>query len=99
MLRPTVLLLDEPSAGIAHTEIPQLAALLRHMREDWGITLVVVDHDMALLRSVCDRFVAMELGEIIAEGTAEEVESDARVAESFLGGNVAAVERSGTHVG
>jgi ABC-type branched-subunit amino acid transport system ATPase component/ABC-type branched-subunit amino acid transport system permease subunit len=98
MLRPQVLLLDEPSAGIAHGEIPQLAALLRHMREDWGITLVIVDHDMNLLRSVCDRFVAMELGAIIAEGTAAEVESDPRVAEAFLGGNAAALDRSPTQV-
>jgi ABC-type branched-subunit amino acid transport system ATPase component/ABC-type branched-subunit amino acid transport system permease subunit len=94
VVQPRVLLLDEPSAGIAHAEIPRLAELLRTMRDEWGLTLVVVDHDMNLLGSVCDRFVAMELGQVIAEGTAEEVHSDERVIESFLGGSIAAIERS-----
>jgi ABC-type branched-subunit amino acid transport system ATPase component len=97
-LAPQILLLDEPSAGIAHTEIPGLVALLSQMRESLGLTLVVIDHDMNLLRGVADRFVAMELGQVIARGTADEVAADPRVIEAFLGGNTAAVERSSTAV-
>ncbi len=95
---PQMMLLDEPSAGIAHSEIPALARMLRRMRESFGITLVVIDHDMNLLRAVCDRFVAMELGEVIAVGTADEVTANERVVEAFLGTNVAAVERSAAAV-
>jgi ABC-type branched-subunit amino acid transport system ATPase component len=99
-LAPRVLLLDEPSAGIAHTEIPALAQWITQMRKDLGVTVVVIDHDMNLLRAVADRFVAMELGQVIASGTADEVASDPRVIEAFLGTSSAAVERSsGSAVG
>ena len=94
-LAPRVALLDEPSAGISHHEIPALAALIQSMRSALGITLVVIDHDMTLLRTCCDRFVALELGVVTATGSAEEVLTDARVVASFLGDNAAAVDRSG----
>jgi ABC-type branched-subunit amino acid transport system ATPase component len=100
VLGPKVLLLDEPSAGIAHSEIPALARWLSDMRGELGVTLVVVDHDMNLLRAVADRFVAMELGQVIATGSADEVAADPRVIEAFLGTSTAAVERSsGSAVG
>jgi ABC-type branched-subunit amino acid transport system ATPase component/ABC-type branched-subunit amino acid transport system permease subunit len=92
-LQPRVLLLDEPSAGIAHAEIPGLARLLRTVHAQ-GVTLVVVDHDMTLLRAVCDRFIALDLGSILATGTADEVQADPQVVEAFLGPELAAVERS-----
>ena len=92
-LRPRVLLLDEPSAGIAHSEIPALANLLRTVHAD-GVTLVVIDHDMNLLRATCDRFVALDQGSVLATGTADEVQSDPAVMEAFLGPDMVAVERS-----
>ena len=58
------------------------------------MTVLVVDHDMNLLRSVCDEFVAMDLGQVIARGTADEVAANPKVIEAFLGTSVAAVERS-----
>jgi ABC-type branched-subunit amino acid transport system ATPase component/ABC-type branched-subunit amino acid transport system permease subunit len=94
-LAPRVALLDEPSAGISHHEIPALAALIQSMRTELGITLVVIDHDMTLLRTCCERFVALELGEVVATGAADEVLTDARVVAAFLGTNAAAVDRSG----
>jgi ABC-type branched-subunit amino acid transport system ATPase component len=95
VLAPRVALLDEPSAGISHSEIPALAALIRSMRARLGVTLVVIDHDMTLLRTCCDRFVALELGQVTATGSADEVLTDARVVAAFLGDNAAAVNRSG----
>ncbi len=92
-MAPRVLLLDEPSAGIAHAEIPALASLLRSVHAA-GVTLVVIDHDMNLLRAVCDRFVALNLGEVLAEGTADEVQSSPAVVEAFLGTEAAAIERT-----
>jgi branched-chain amino acid transport system ATP-binding protein len=93
-LSPELILLDEPSAGIAHSEIPALAKWIRALSEDLHMTVLVVDHDMNLLRSVCDEFVAMHLGQVIARGTADEVAADPKVIEAFLGTRVAAVERS-----
>ena len=93
-LTPELILLDEPSAGIAHSEIPALAKWIRALREDLHMTVLVVDHDMNLLRSVCDEFVAMDLGQVIARGTADEVAANPKVIEAFLGTSVAAVERS-----
>lgn len=95
MLAPRVLLLDEPSAGVAHHEIASLATLLRRVHRDLGVTLVVIDHDMTLLRAVCDRFVALELGRVIATGTADEVQRDPAVVEAFLGSTEQVAERSG----
>jgi ABC-type branched-subunit amino acid transport system ATPase component len=85
VLSPRILLLDEPSAGVAHQEIQALGALLRQVNTELGVTLVVIDHDMTLLRSVCSRFVALDLGEVIAAGTADEVQAHPRVIDAFLG--------------
>jgi ABC-type branched-subunit amino acid transport system ATPase component/ABC-type branched-subunit amino acid transport system permease subunit len=93
VLSPRLLLLDEPSAGVAHQEIHALGALLRQVNTELGVTLVVIDHDMTLLRSVCSRFVALDLGEVIATGTADEVQAHPRVIEAFLG-TTGAAERS-----
>ena len=70
---PSVLLLDEPSSGIAQRETEALGPLLLKLRDDTGCALLVIEHDMPLLSSVCDRLVALELGRVIAEGTADQL--------------------------
>ncbi len=93
---PRVLLLDEPSAGVAQRETEALGPLLVKVRDVTGAAVVVVEHDMALLRSICDRLIAFDLGAKIAEGAPAEVLASAAVMSAYLGNNRAAVERSGT---
>jgi branched-chain amino acid transport system ATP-binding protein len=83
--RPAVVLLDEPTAGVAQKETEQLVPLLKKVRDETGATLIVIDHDMPLLTSLCDRLVALELGQVIAEGAPGKVLEDERVIESYLG--------------
>ncbi|MEA2614541.1 MAG: hypothetical protein QOE72_324 [Chloroflexota bacterium] len=83
---PAVVLLDEPSAGMAQRETEALARLLRTVRAQTGCSMLVIEHDMALLSSLCDRLVALELGAVIAEGTPAAVLHDPRVVASYLGG-------------
>ena len=70
---PSVLMLDEPSGGVAQKETEALAPLLLRVREHTGCSILVIEHDMPLLRTICDRMVALELGGVIAEGTPEYV--------------------------
>jgi branched-chain amino acid transport system ATP-binding protein len=93
--QPTVLLLDEPSSGIAQREAEALGPLLLRIRESLGASILIIEHDLPLLTSVADRLVAMELGEIIAEGDPDEVVHDPRVVASYLGTDEAAISRSG----
>ena len=92
---PAVLLLDEPSAGIAQRETEALAPLLRDVQNETGCSIVVIEHDMALLSALCDYFVALEQGGVIASGRPDEVLSDPRVISSYLGTNEDVVARSG----
>jgi branched-chain amino acid transport system ATP-binding protein len=93
---PTVLLLDEPSSGIAQRETEALGPLLLKLRDETGCALLLIEHDMPLLTAVCDRLVALEEGGIIATGRPDEVLNDDRVVHSYLGGDPSAVQRSGT---
>lgn len=94
-LNPRVLLLDEPSAGIAQSESDALGELLLGIRRELGTTMVVIEHDLPLLSTICDRMIAMNLGRIIASGTPDEVRNDPAVVRSYLGGDSAAINRSG----
>jgi ABC-type branched-subunit amino acid transport system ATPase component/MFS family permease len=93
--QPTVLLLDEPSSGIAQREAEALGPLLLRIRDALGASILVIEHDLPLLTSVADRLAAMELGEVIAIGDPTEVVHDPRVVASYLGTDEAAISRSG----
>jgi branched-chain amino acid transport system ATP-binding protein len=92
---PKVLLLDEPSSGIAQRETEALGPLLKRIQSETGCALLVIEHDMPLITSVSDRMIALELGSPIAEGTPQEVISNPRVVSSYLGGDMAVINRSG----
>lgn len=82
---PTVLLLDEPASGLNVEETENVAFWIDDIKNDLGITIIMVEHDMSLVSEVSDRVLAMNDGKVIAEGTAEEVQSDAEVARAYLG--------------
>jgi branched-chain amino acid transport system ATP-binding protein len=92
---PSVLLLDEPSSGIAQREAEALGPLLLRIREQTGATMLVIEHDVPLLLSVADRLIALDLGAIVAEGSPDEVVRDPDVVRSYLGTTGAAIARSG----
>ena len=82
---PSVLLLDEPSSGIAQREAEALAPLLVDLRDTLGTSLLVIEHDVPLLRAVAERLVALDFGRIVASGDPDTVLRDPAVARSFLG--------------
>ena len=92
---PTVVLLDEPSSGIAQREAEALAPLLLRIRDELDASLVVIEHDMALISSISDRLVALDQGQLITAGTPAEVLAHPAVIESYLGGDAAVIGRSG----
>jgi ABC-type branched-subunit amino acid transport system ATPase component len=96
---PKVLLLDEPSAGVAQRDAEAFGPLLRQIREELDCSILIVEHDMPLLMGVCDRVYAMELGRVIAEGSPEAIRSHPDVIASYLGTGDAAINRSGSRVG
>lgn len=93
--RPKVLLLDEPSSGIAQKETESLGVLLRRIQRETGCSLLLIEHDMPLLTGVSDRMVALEVGRVIAEGSPAEVTRHPKVVSSYLGGDAATINRSG----
>jgi ABC-type branched-subunit amino acid transport system ATPase component/ABC-type branched-subunit amino acid transport system permease subunit len=92
---PAVLLLDEPSSGIAQREAEALAPLLRRVRDDLGASFVVIEHDLTLLREIADRLLALDLGRVVATGDPDDVVHDPAVVASYLGTDAAAAARSG----
>jgi sulfate-transporting ATPase len=83
--QPSVLLLDEPAAGLSEVETGELAHLVRQLADDWGIAVLLVEHDMSFVMSVCDHIVVLDFGIEISEGSPREVRRDALVIAAYLG--------------
>ena len=87
-IEPEIVLLDEPSSGIAQRETEALGPVLQDVRDELGATLILIEHDMPLIMGISDRIYALANGTILAEGTPEEVQADPDVVESYLGGSI-----------
>jgi ABC-type branched-subunit amino acid transport system ATPase component len=93
---PSVILLDEPSGGVAQRETEALGPLLRRVQARTGASILIIEHDVPMLSGLCDELCALELGAVVVRGRPTEVLSHPRVIESYLGTDAAAINRSGS---
>jgi len=84
---PRFVLLDEPAAGLTEGEVPELAAVVRSVRDDHGAGVLLIDHNVTLILDVCDRIHVLDQGRTLAEGTPDEIRKNIDVANAYLGGS------------
>jgi len=90
--KPRLLLLDEPAAGMNPVETHEITELIARLRKDGGYTILVIEHDMHVVEGISDRVIALDHGEKISEGTFEQVATDPRVVEAYLGTKAASTK-------
>ncbi|NLJ16634.1 MAG: ABC transporter ATP-binding protein [Clostridiales bacterium] len=83
---PKLLLLDEPAAGMNPTETAELADIVRKIREKLNVTILLIEHDMSFVMSLCERIVVLDYGKLIANGTPQEIKNNPKVIAAYLGG-------------
>ncbi|MET3558294.1 branched-chain amino acid transport system ATP-binding protein [Streptococcus rupicaprae] len=83
---PKILFLDEPAAGMNPQETAELTALIRQLKEQFDLTIMLIEHDMSLVMEVTERIYVLEYGRLIAHGTPDEIRTNKRVIEAYLGG-------------
>ena len=88
---PKVILLDEPFAGMNHDETMKMVGLVRRLRDERGVTVLLVEHDMPAVMKISDRIVCINFGQKLAEGTPQEIRENEKVIEAYLGSEDAAI--------
>lgn len=86
--KPKILFLDEPAAGMNPQETAELTSLIRHIKDDFGITIILIEHDMSLVMEVTERIYVLEYGRLIAHGKPDDIKKNKRVIEAYLGGEI-----------